>query len=73
MSELMIASYVRTRVALSAMYGRIKQNERGADVLEWVGMLIVGALLVAAVVGAVGDANVRDTVTTKINEILGNS
>ncbi|MGH3355092.1 MAG: hypothetical protein ACRDOJ_04290 [Nocardioidaceae bacterium] len=67
MNAKMIALYAgmsaRMRHALEA------RGEKGQGTLEYVGIVVVAALLVAAVVGAVEGADIEGFISGKISEI----
>ncbi len=52
-------------------YGN-ERKEKGQGTLEYVGIVIIAAALVAALVGAVDAASIGTKVKGKITEILGN-
>lgn len=60
----------RMMVTLHVLKARYADRERGASALEYVGMVILAALLVVAVITAINPANIKGTVTEKVNEIL---
>lgn len=45
------------------------RDEKGQGTLEYVGIVIIAALLVAAIVTAIQGADIGTTITNKINEI----
>ena len=47
------------------------REEKGQGTLEYVGIVIIAAILVLAIVGAVQGADIGTTVTNKIKEITG--
>ena len=47
------------------------ENEKGQGTLEYVGIVVVAALLVTAIFTAVNGADIGGKITTKINEITG--
>jgi pilus assembly protein Flp/PilA len=58
-------------VAKLMIEGRLEGNrDRGATALEYVGMIVVAAIIVVAITGAVKGANIGGTVTSKIAEIF---
>lgn len=59
MNGLVLTTTVHTQLAIKSMVEKLRQNERGASALEYVGMLLVGAMFVAGVVAAVN----KDQVT----------
>lgn len=46
------------------------RDEKGQGTLEYVGIVVIAALLVTAIVGAVRGVNIATVVTTKLNEII---
>ncbi|KYH45604.1 hypothetical protein [Branchiibius sp. NY16-3462-2] len=60
----------RMMVTLHVLKARYTDRERGASALEYVGMVILAALLVVAIISAINPANIRSTVSDKVNEIL---
>ncbi len=62
--------YVAARVMATLHVLKTRQAERGASALEYVGMVILAGLIVAAVIGAVNPGNIKTTVTTTVNDIL---
>lgn len=57
-------------VAKSTLADRLQDRERGATALEYIGMLVVAAMLVVAIWGAINTANPGQKVTTLVNEIF---
>lgn len=49
---------------------RLAGRERGASALEYVGMVLVAAMIVAAVVAAVDIGTLQSNLTSKVNEII---
>ena len=47
------------------------RDEDGQGTLEYVGIVIIAALLVVAVVGAVNPEGIATTITNKISDITG--
>lgn len=60
----------RMMVTLHVLKARYTDRERGASALEYVGMVILAALLVVAVITAINPDNIKGTVTQKVNDIL---
>jgi hypothetical protein len=61
--------------ALLALYTRLTveaESDEGQGTLEYVGIVVIAALLVAAIVAAVKGADIGGFITTKINEIKNN-
>jgi hypothetical protein len=46
------------------------RDEKGQGTLEYVGIVIIAALLVTAIVTAIRGTDIGGTITTKINEII---
>lgn len=55
---------------MHVLTGRLKE-ERGATALEYVGMILVAAIVVGAVFTAINGVDVAGKVSTAVNEILG--
>lgn len=64
----MMAAQMTT--VMHVMTGRLKE-ERGASALEYVGMILVAALVVGGVWTAVNGNDIPGKVSTAISEILG--
>ncbi|MGH3459348.1 hypothetical protein [Aeromicrobium sp.] len=47
------------------------RNEKGQGTLEYVGIVIIAAILVLAVVGAIKGAKIDDVITKQIAKITG--
>lgn len=74
MSNLMLEPYVKTQTCLQAIAERQRQvlkGERGASALEYVGMILVAAMLVAAVVAGLDKAKITDGIKNAVTAILG--
>ena len=46
------------------------KSEKGQGTLEYLGIVIIAALLVTAIVGAIKGVNIAGTVTSQINKII---
>ena len=57
-------------VAHQALAQRLSERERGASALEYVGMIVVAALLVVAIWGAMDAADVGGAVEEQVDKIL---
>ncbi len=57
-------------VAQHTLTERLADRERGASALEYVGMIIVAAIVVGAVITAIEGAGLPALVKEKVNEIL---
>lgn len=70
MNDLVLATTVRTQLAIKSMVEKLRQ-ERGASALEYVGMLLVGAIFVAAIVSVVNKDTVAGWVKKATNVVNG--
>lgn len=71
MNDMVLAATVRTQLAIQSMIGKLRQ-ERGASALEYVGMLLVGAVIVATVYHAISQDKIKawiDNVTKVLDGI----
>lgn len=72
MSQLMLASAVKARNALTdVMTALAARRERGADALEYVGMVVLAALIVGAIVGVVNQDTIGNAMKQAVTQILG--
>lgn len=72
MNELVASTYVKTGMTLQNLRDRLDTHrERGADALEYVGMFIVAGLIVAAVVGAIGNIDFGGIFTKAVAKVTG--
>ena len=72
MSQLMLASAVKARNALTdVMTALAARRERGADALEYVGMVVLAALIVGAIVGVVYQDTIGNAMEQAVTQILG--
>lgn len=72
MNELMIAGYVKSSMALDTLKDNLAaRRERGADALEYVGMLVVAAIIIGFIVAAAKNADIQNATDKLIKEILG--
>ena len=72
MSQLMLASAVKARNALTdVMTTLAARRERGADALEYVGMVVLAALIVGAIVGVVNQDTIGNAMEQAVTQILG--
>ncbi len=72
MSQLMLASAVKARNALTdVMTALAARRERGADALEYVGMVVLAALIVGAIVGVVNQDTIGKAMEQAVTQILG--
>ena len=62
MNDLVLATTVHTQLAIKSMVERLRQNERGASALEYVGMLIIGAVFVSAIYGVIKPEKIKSWV-----------
>lgn len=71
MNDLMLATYVKTDIALRSMRDRLtRRPETGADALEYIGMVVLAALIIAGVFGVVATLDPKGTFETAAKEIL---
>lgn len=72
MSQLMLASAVKAQNALTdVMTALAARRERGADALEYVGMVVLAALIVGAIVGVVNQDTIGNAMEQAVTQILG--
>ncbi len=72
MSNLMLASAVKGEVVLNAVRSTLDaRRERGADALEYVGMVVLAALIVVGIVGAVNIDSLSNAVESAVGKITG--
>lgn len=64
MTTYLQSLYVQARTMLA------EDREKGQGTLEYVGIAVVAAILVLAVVQAVTDADITGAITTQINNII---
>lgn len=57
-------------VAKSTLADRLSGGERGASALEYVGMLLVAAIIVAAVAGLITNSRITENVSGALTDIL---
>lgn len=60
-------------VAMHTLGDRLEDEERGASAMEYVGMLLVGGVVVAAIAGVVNTGSVGPKVTEAVNKIFSPS
>lgn len=60
----------RYTVALSTLFDRLEDDERGASAMEYVGMLLVGGVVVAAIAAAVNTGSVGPKVSEAVQKIF---
>ncbi|MGK2310007.1 hypothetical protein [Cutibacterium sp. V947] len=70
MNDLVLATTVRTQLAMKSIADKLRQ-ERGASALEYVGMLLIGAVIVGAVHAAINPGTVGKWVKTA-TDVIGN-
>ncbi|MFV0407024.1 MAG: hypothetical protein ACK5LN_09420 [Propioniciclava sp.] len=68
MSKLITTHLVRAQLRLRDL---LAARERGADALEYVGMVIVAAVVVAAVVAVINTDAISGTLEPAMQDILG--
>lgn len=66
----MNAKLIEMYAYLTARIATADRTEKGQGTLEYVGIAIVAAILVAAVVGAVTDSDIEGEITAQIKKIL---
>ncbi|MFV0452742.1 MAG: hypothetical protein ACK5LS_10990 [Propioniciclava sp.] len=71
MSNLTLAQYTKAELALKSRLGQLARSERGADALEWVGMIVVAAIIVVAITGAINTEVITTALTKAIKGIVG--
>ena len=72
MSQLMLASAVKAQNALTdVMTALAARRERGADALEYVGMVVLAALIVGAIVGVVNQETIGKAMEDAVTKIVG--
>lgn len=64
----MTKALVKTQIRLQQLTAK---GEAGQGTLEYVGMIIVAAVLVVAVIGVINGADLPGKLTTKINDLVG--
>lgn len=60
-----------TMVSTVTSTATASKDEKGQGTLEYVGIVVIAALLVTAIVTAVQGADIGSTITSKIAEITG--
>lgn len=72
MNEIITTAAIKADVAIQELKANLaKRNERGADILEYVGMILLAAVLVAGLFAAASGLDLAGKFTTAANEILG--
>lgn len=72
MSNLMLASAVKAEIALNDLYADLlSRRDRGADALEYVGMVVLAALIVGAVFGVAKGLHLDQEFQKAADQILG--
>ncbi|MFT3875685.1 MAG: hypothetical protein QM708_04590 [Propioniciclava sp.] len=72
MSDLILASAVKAEIALNELQAKLaERRERGADILEYVGMVLLAAVIIGGVFGIAGDLDLAEKFSTAANKILG--
>ena len=70
MSNLMLASAVKAELAVNALRSTlVARRERGADALEYVGMVVLAALIVVGIVGALNVDSLKQAVEKAVTDI----
>jgi hypothetical protein len=65
----MYESLIKMYAVLTARV-TVAQNEKGQGTLEYVGIVVVAAILVGAVVDAINGGEITTAIRTKITEII---
>jgi hypothetical protein len=65
----MYESLIKMYAVLTARV-TVAQNEKGQGTLEYVGIVVVAAILVGAVVDAINGGEITSAITGKISEII---
>lgn len=72
MSDMFLAQYAKVEIALTELKNRIARNERGADILEWVGVMVLAAVIIVGLSQLVGDGQAfKDVIDTAIDKVKG--
>jgi uncharacterized protein (UPF0333 family) len=66
MSQNLINRYVATRIRVQKA---IENSERGQGSLEYIGMIVVAAVLIVAVITAFTNGGFKQTITDKVNSV----
>ena len=70
MSNLMLASAVKAELAVNALRSTlVARRERGADALEYDGMVVLAALIVVGIVGALNVDSLKQAVEKAVTDI----
>jgi hypothetical protein len=65
----MYESLIKMYAVLTARMS-VAQNEKGQGTLEYVGIVVVAAILVGAVVDAINGGEITSAISNKISEII---
>jgi hypothetical protein len=65
----MYESLIKMYAVLTARV-TVAQNEKGQGTLEYVGIVVVAAILVGAVVDAINGGEITSAISNKISEII---
>lgn len=68
MTHKLAAKYT---VAKNTFAGRLADNERGASALEYVGMIIVAAMIVGGIMAVIDQETIKGVVEENYNKIIG--
>jgi Flp pilus assembly pilin Flp len=68
MSALLLFTAVRIQTAARALASRIADDERGQDTIEYLGVLLVVAVLIGVVMGVV--PQLRNTIVSGANDVI---
>jgi hypothetical protein len=66
MSQALLRRFVSARVR---MVKAVEDREAGQGALEYIGMIVVAAVLIVAVLTAFSGAGFKQTITDKVNDI----
>lgn len=66
MTNAMLNRFVAARVRVLKA---VESREVGQGALEYIGMVIVAAVLILAVISAFSNGGFRDAITTKVNSV----
>ncbi|MEA5635232.1 MAG: hypothetical protein R5N60_08485 [Cutibacterium granulosum] len=68
MNDMILATTVRTQLALKSLAGKLHQD-RGASALEYVGMLLVGAIFITAISEQINKGSVGQWVKRAVDSL----
>lgn len=74
MSDLALTAYAKTTAALRQLVTDLAaKRERGADALEYIGMIVLAAIIIGGVFAAAQGLNLAAVFTENAGKILGKS